>query len=406
MKPLDIVTTAGALADITGALNTLPGTAKVGNDGRLFVRGGDASETAIFFDGLRVANAYGSTTSNLPTRNRFNPALFKGTFFSTGGYSAEYGDALSSVLALETIDKPVRNQTDLSLMSVGASAATTLVSEKQSVSGEVAYTNLQPYQQLIKQNFDFELAPQTLQGQAIYRHKMGDDGMIKGFLQGSSSKLVIWQPQPGESGRGQRTAIDNVFGFGNLSYKKPFNDKWLGEGGVSMSKNVDRVDIDSLSYQTENSLFHIKQKFSYYWSDALKIKTGAEVFLRDYSQEDKNLNRSQGFNEIRTGLFAEAEWFASNSVSIRGGLRADYSDQNQNFELEPRLAAAYRPYKNGIISFATGFFSQGQNASDVLSAPEINDAHARHLQLSFQHSNGDRIFRVEGYLEKIQRFGA
>ncbi|MDZ7845939.1 MAG: carboxypeptidase-like regulatory domain-containing protein [Owenweeksia sp.] len=52
-KPLDIVTTAGALGDIVGALNTLPGTAVNGADGRLFVRGGDARETAIFFDGLK-----------------------------------------------------------------------------------------------------------------------------------------------------------------------------------------------------------------------------------------------------------------------------------------------------------------------------------------------------------------
>src|SRR5690554_1341500 len=192
MKPLDVVTTAGALADITGALNTLPGTATVANDGRLFVRGGDASETAIFFDGLGVDNAYGSTTSGIPTRNRFNAALFKGTFFSTGGYSAEYGGALSSVLALETIDEPLRNQTDLSFMSVGVAAASTFVADKQSVTAEVAYTDLNPYQELVEQSFDFELAPRTLQGQAIYRHDLGKAGMVKGFLQASGSQLVIW----------------------------------------------------------------------------------------------------------------------------------------------------------------------------------------------------------------------
>ena len=39
LKPLEIVTTAGALGDISGALNTLPGTQTVAEDGRLFVRG-------------------------------------------------------------------------------------------------------------------------------------------------------------------------------------------------------------------------------------------------------------------------------------------------------------------------------------------------------------------------------
>lgn len=400
MKPLDIVTTAGALADITGALTTLPGAIKVGNDGRLFVRGGDASETAIYFDGLRVANAYGTTTSGLPTRNRFNPSLFKGTFFSTGGYSAEYGDALSSVLALETIDKPVRNQTDLSFMSVGGSAATTFVDEKQSVSAELSYTDLRPYQKLIKQEFDFESAPQALQGQALYRHTLGDDGILKGFVQGSHSKLIIWQPRPGESGRGQRISIENNFGFGNISYKKPLSAKWLNEGGVSLSHNVDHTEIDSAKYQQEDNLMHIKQKFTHYFSDALKLKTGAEVFLRDYSQTNKNLNLSQGYDDARPAAFAEAEWLLSNSLSFRGGVRGWYATQNGDYALEPRIAAAFRPYPKGNISFAAGTFSQDADADVVVQAPGIKDAHAKHLQLSFQHGDGDRLFRIEGYLKK------
>ncbi|WP_332913878.1 TonB-dependent receptor [Algoriphagus boritolerans] len=110
LRPLDIVTTPSAMGDIVGAFQTLPGTSTVGNDGRLFVRGGDASEVGIFIDGLRVGNAYGTTAGNVPTRTRFNPNLFKGTFFSTGGYSAEFGQALSSALALNTKDLAKRSK--------------------------------------------------------------------------------------------------------------------------------------------------------------------------------------------------------------------------------------------------------------------------------------------------------
>lgn len=105
LKPLDIVTTAGALGDIVSALQTLPGTQTVGEDGRLFVRGGEADETQTFVDGIRVAQPYGATTANVPTRGRFSPFLFSGMSFSTGGYSAEYGEALSSVLLLNTQDE-------------------------------------------------------------------------------------------------------------------------------------------------------------------------------------------------------------------------------------------------------------------------------------------------------------
>ena len=84
LNSIDIVTTAGATADIAGALNTLPGTQAVGEEGRLFVRGGAAYETRTFIDGLFVQNPYNASVPNLPARGRFSPFLFKGTSFSTG----------------------------------------------------------------------------------------------------------------------------------------------------------------------------------------------------------------------------------------------------------------------------------------------------------------------------------
>ena len=125
LKPLDIVTTAGSNGDIVAALQTLPGVQTVGEDGRLFVRGGEADETQTFVDGIRVAQPYGSTTGNLPTRGRFSPFLFSGMSFSTGSYSAEYGEALSSVLLLNTTDEATEEKTDISLMTVGLGVANT-----------------------------------------------------------------------------------------------------------------------------------------------------------------------------------------------------------------------------------------------------------------------------------------
>jgi len=68
---------------------------------------------------FRVAQPYDASTNNLPTRGRFSPFLFSGISFSTGGYSAEYGEALSSVLLLNTLDEPDQNKTDIALMTVG-----------------------------------------------------------------------------------------------------------------------------------------------------------------------------------------------------------------------------------------------------------------------------------------------
>ena len=70
LKPLDIVTTAGADGDIYGALETLPGASKVGNDDGLYVRGGSDYETKTVIDGMTVNNPYYSTLPDIPSRGR------------------------------------------------------------------------------------------------------------------------------------------------------------------------------------------------------------------------------------------------------------------------------------------------------------------------------------------------
>ena len=88
LRPLDIVTTAGSQGDIYGALQTLPGTQPRRIRKDFFVRGGDA-EAKTLIDGIEVANPYFSSVPDVPQRSRFSPFMFKGTNFSTGGYSAQ-----------------------------------------------------------------------------------------------------------------------------------------------------------------------------------------------------------------------------------------------------------------------------------------------------------------------------
>ncbi len=106
LNPIDIVTTASANADITSAIKTLPGAQQVGESEGLFVRGGTAQETKVFIDGTLVNNFFFSSVPGIAQRGRFSPFIFKGTVFSAGGYSALYGQALSSALILESVDLP------------------------------------------------------------------------------------------------------------------------------------------------------------------------------------------------------------------------------------------------------------------------------------------------------------
>ena len=109
LTPLEIVSTPGAAADIFWAIKTYPGVQQVDEGAGLFVRGGDVSETSIIIDGAYLKHPYRYESPNGGYFGTIPPFLLKGTYFSSGGYGAEYGDALSGTLVMESFDVPVQN---------------------------------------------------------------------------------------------------------------------------------------------------------------------------------------------------------------------------------------------------------------------------------------------------------
>ena len=143
LNTMDVETTAGTDGDITGALLTLPGAQQVGESGQLFVRGGSGNETKITIDGLDIPNPYFSSIPDVAQRNRFSPHLFKGIIFNTGGYSSQYGGALSSVLSLETKDLPNKSSTVIALIPYGGQVGYDFLNKKEtfSIGFDVGYSN-------------------------------------------------------------------------------------------------------------------------------------------------------------------------------------------------------------------------------------------------------------------------
>ena len=114
LNSINIVTTPSTNGDVTSAFKSLPGTQQVGES-----KGGTATESKIYMDGNLVNNFFYSSTPGIATRGRFNPFLFKGTVFSTGGYSALYGQALSSTLILDSTDLAKKTQADPGIFTSG-----------------------------------------------------------------------------------------------------------------------------------------------------------------------------------------------------------------------------------------------------------------------------------------------
>jgi hypothetical protein len=274
LKPLDIVTTAGAAGDFVAALQTLPGTAAVNEDGRLFVRGGGAEETQVFIDGQRVFQPFNATANNVPTRGRFSPFLFKGITFSTGGYSAEYGQGLSSVLLLNTTDIPDQEKTDISIMSVGGGVGHTEIWDNSSLSFNTSYINLAPYENLIPsdQGIQWNRPFESISGEAVFRNR-GEKSMFKLYSGFNHSILDIDQEDINFDDFVRFRLKNNNLYF-NSTYKYFLEDDWKVTSGASLSIDTNDIGILENTIATNETASHLKVKVNKNFSNRFQLQFG------------------------------------------------------------------------------------------------------------------------------------
>lgn len=404
LNSIDIATTAGATADIYGVLNTLPGTQTVGEEGQLFVRGGAAAETRTFIDGLIVPKPYQSSVPSIPARGRFLPFLFKGTMFSTGGYSAEYGQALSSALMLNSQDLPDESITSISLMSVGLNAGHTKRWEKTSLSVSGGYTNLAPYTSLVKQNINWIKPFQGADAQLIFRHKTSETGIIKFFASANRGWFSLDYPDQLDIKRTNQLDLTNSNYYFNTSYKEILDGKWSLLAGLSYSYNTDRID-ENFNLKTKEQHTQAKITLSNQLTDIFKLKFGAEYL---YNTVDEKYKSGEGqlaqtdLYENYGASFVETDVYFSSKLVARLGSRLEYSRLLDAWNIAPRASLAYKTGKKSQLSFAFGHFYQNPENELLRFNTSIDFERADHFMLNYQVMKNSRIFRIESYLKNYK----
>ena len=402
-RALDIATTAGATADIAGALNTLPGTQKVGESGRLFVRGGEGYEAKTFIDGQIVMNEYSPSAPNTPSRGRFLPFMFRGTSFSTGGYSAEYGQALSSALILESKDISEATRTDIGLLSVGADVAHTQSWERGSLAGKIQYTDIRPYFGLINQEIDWKEAPVSLQGSTAFRQQVGKDGMVKFFGNFDNTQYSLYNHDIADESFKQLYDLNNNYYYLNGFYKQSLSKNWSVRGGVSYTFNRNDSFLENDHTVETDRGTHVKAVVEGSLSDRVEIRTGAEVLQKDYTQmidPEFYSTFENSFSGVITAGFVEADVYASNKFVTRAGARVEHNSLLNKLSVDPRLSLAYKTGDIGQVSLAYGKFRQSPK-NEWLRVNNILEAEqADHYILNFQRVSNNKTFRIETYYKK------
>lgn len=399
ITPRDMVTTAGAAGDVYGALQSLPGTTINGESGRLFVKGGDSEESQTYIDGSLVAVPYNSSAPNLATRGRFNPFMFKGTIFSTGGYSAEYGQALSSVLLLNTNDMPEEDQLDLTIMSMMLGVAGTKKWNSGAATGSLGYTNLAPYMNLAPQNYDWEKAPESTTGELSLRQKTSKTGMLKFYSSLDNGRFTLRQQNlnPGGPPIAYNLANDNV--FMNASWNEHLGKKWTINTAASYTDNKDDIHFSQTIVNEKIKGTHLKNVFSYSFSEKFFLKFGGELFAKTFTQHVQLPAEihDNSFTNHTYSAFTEAQVYASSKFVTRLGGRFEYSDYLDSYTLSPRLSAAYKITDKSQFSAAYGWFYQHPVDDYLLYTNQLDPERADHYTLSFQSSAHSRTIRLELY---------
>lgn len=398
LKPLDIVTTAGSAGNIIGALQTLPGTQTVGESGRLFVRGGESNETQTYVDGIRVAQPYGATANNVPTRGRFSPFLFDGITFSTGGYSAEFGDALSSVLLMNTIDEPKQDQTDISIMTVGAGLGKTKKWENSSMTFNTSYMNLAPYQAIVPQNLDWNKPVEVFSGESIFRTKI-KNGLLKIYTAFDRTNFDINQKDINFEDK-IRVNMTNSNLYFNTSFADYIAENTKLQTGLSYGYSQNKIDIANDKVGNDERSLHYKIKFTQFLTSRIKLHFGGDYFHTNFDEsfiDNQATNFSSGYKNDLGALFAETEIFFSKKLAMNIGLRGSNASIVNDFVVEPRLSMAYKIAENNQVSLAYGTFNQTPNQSYLKYTSNLNYENTSHYILNYMYNKEGKMFRAEAY---------
>ncbi|MEO6454134.1 MAG: carboxypeptidase-like regulatory domain-containing protein [Ginsengibacter sp.] len=425
LNPIDIVTTASANADITAAIKTLPGTQQVGETEGLFVRGGTASESKTFIDGTLVNNFYYSSEPGLAQRGRFNPFLFKGTIFSAGGYSALYGQALSSALILESIDLPERSSADLgiSYLGIGGGLQHLAKNKKSSWGFSYNYIDLHLAFKLIKQKPDYFTVPVLHNADANFRIKTSKTGIIKYYGTFSTTNVGFRYADIDSAGMKDAFSLYNINMYHNLSWREKLGKGLKMTSGFSYSTNKDEISSEFQNENDEKLNLSSPQLFAFknfglitkgYYVNAKVviekklsglsvIRFGSEYNYSNDRSEFTLYNGEKSRGQIKENLlsgFGEADIYLTNDIAAKIGGRAEHSSLLDKWNIAPRISLAYKLADNSQASFAYGVFYQTPERKYLPSDNKLNYAKATHYILQYQKLANNRTFRTEVFYKK------
>ena len=371
MNALDVVLAGNSCGDVVAALQTLPGTQMVAENGRLYVRGGDSEECQTYINGMHVMVPYSTNVEGSAQRGRFSPFLFKGMSFQLGGYGAEYGQALSSVLPMETSDVGSADKLGVSASLLDWSIGGTSAFARSSLSYNVNYTDLGLHTALFPDRNDWTRPYRKASGEMQFKAEWSPRTELKTYAGYDWTSVGLRT-----EGRSLSMAEHNVYANAVLRSQ-------LGRGyslfvGMAESAVISDVYVEEGHYRTPANEVHLKADVRKSFSGTFRLQAGVEDFIRSY-------NLFAGYVNVQMRLAPKVFLTVSGRAELLGG----------EWLLMPRATLSYVPGKAFQASLMAGRYSQ---------IPEgfCSQSTADHVILSMQYTTSGTLVRFEPYYKHYQ----
>jgi hypothetical protein len=369
LNELEVVTTPGAAADIFRAIQTFPGVSGLDEGAGLLVRGGDVDEVKVFLDQATVVHPFRFENPSGGVFGSIPPFLVSGTFFSSGGFPARYGDALSGVLAMESLDMPGQTTVQATASFAATSAGLDIpVSDKLGIrfSGNRSFTEF--LFSINGTSDDFTESPAGYDGNLSLTYKPRSGTQIKLFNFGNTNRVGVRVPQSTFDANFRNEESNR---FHNLQWTELMGDKWLAETSISWNAyNTERSFGGLLLDQTDHNT-KWRTDLDYNWSERLKLRTGAETEYRSNQfrgtipVNDEIVDPRGDFTDIRenvgatrAGAWSELSFQLLPDIIINMGVRSDFWSANKEWIVDPRLNVNYKPGPFTSFSIAVGRYRQ------------------------------------------------
>ncbi|MBI1936577.1 MAG: carboxypeptidase-like regulatory domain-containing protein [Ignavibacteriales bacterium] len=392
-------------SDLLRTLQSLPGIVPLSDfSSAIYVRGGTPDQNLFLVDGTDVYNpehAFGLFST-------FNTDAIKKVEVYKGGFGAEYGGRLSSVINITNNDgnrNEFEGKVSVSLLSVNTTLQTPIGSIG-SLSGSLRRTYIdQTVAKIIDDVPNYYFL----------------DGNIKAFFDIDNSNKLSVSFYGGiddldfvlDKERAQSLGFDYVWGnqTGSINWRTIISPKVFGNFWITASRFFSDFDFDDVEFTEKNRIRDVtfKGAVEYFYSDQLNFKFGFEQKNVSGGLKQDFIGGKVDVAKFRRlfSTYFTTTWQPNILWNIEAGLRADYFDSDVDYKnLDPRLSIKYRLTETSNLKFSTGLFHQYANRIPRLffvsiwtTADEyIEGSSAAHFILGYQKEIAQNIeFEAEAY---------